>query len=239
MTRLRNNITFFVLMLIFGFLAWYAQLMWIGFGTTISLSVATGVTVATLLLGLLAYAFQSYRHQNALTHKQKQSEQSSADETRIIEIDLPFEHAYNVAMNILQQLDSQKIPQANLFQSNQVLKIHKQDKHMGRIEAGLRAKTIGIRDVTDFTRITMQLQRLSDNVTRIQIEANTTNPLEAFDMGRHTHYVNFLAKGIRQASADEVSINDSVTRLSDEISSLVDNDMLDLTDDNPTQNKKM
>lgn len=78
---------------------------------------------------------------------------------------------------------------------------------MGRIEAGLRAKTIGVQDIVDFSRVNIQLQRLDGATTQIHINSRPNILGEVYDMGRHTHYVNQIALYLRQQSQQYTAEN--------------------------------
>ncbi len=201
MSRIQRHTTLFAIMVILTFLVMYAQGMLIGGGVAVSTLVAGGFAGITLILGVLALAIQHHRHQAAFQQKQKAGDQTDVHQARTVEIDVVFEMAFDMAMDALQELDGIDIPQSKVFiRSKQRLKIHTEDRDTGRIEAGLRAKTIGIQDVTDFSKVTIQLQRLDTQTTRLHIESKPANPLEVYDMGRHMHYVNQLALTLRKAS---------------------------------------
>lgn len=221
MSAIRKNIAIFAFSLVISMLPIYLLAMNMGWGANYSTLISAGFGAFTLLLGLITYSIQYRRHKAAFEEKQKSPDEISPHQSRIIEIDLPFDQAFDLALDALQTLDAEDIPRARVVHSKQHLKIHTAERDMGRIKAGLRAKTMGIQDIVDFSRIEIQLQRIDGDTTRLRIDSQPTNPLEAFDMGRHTHYVNHLAVTIRKES----HYSSATQRLAD------DSTMPDMSDD--------
>lgn len=202
MSKVRNHIAFTATLLITSAFMVFMWMMQLGLGMAISAGVVSTFVLVTLLLALATGYIQLERNQAAFNQKQKTGASLATHQTRTIELDIPFEQAFALALDALQNLDEQAIPKSLLFfQSRQKLKVHYRNPEMGRIEAGLRAKTLGIPDIMDFSKINVQLQRLDASTTQVLIESDTTNPLEFVDMARHTHYVNQLAVQMRQAVA--------------------------------------
>lgn len=213
MSQSQKNVGVFTFALIFTFIAMYVMFSATWAGTAGGLLAASVMTGFTLIAGLLTLALQQYRQKAAFASKQKSTDDMASHQSRTIEIDLPFEQAFDSAGEALHNLDGEAIPATFTgIPGKQILKIHKENRDIGRIEAGLRAKTAGIQDFIDFSRIEIQLQRINENTTRLQIDSRPTNPLEGFDLGRHTHYVNQLALSIRQMSHEALA----EARLTDE-----------------------
>lgn len=213
MSRIQKNTALFAGAIVLTFIAMYVQLMLVGWGTTASTAIAGGFAAFTLLLGLLVYGIQHQRHKAAFQHKQKATDNTDVKQSRTVEIDLPLSDAFDLALDALHSLDGEYIPKTLLgIRSRQILKIHHTDRDIGHIKAGLRAKTIGIPDIVDFSRIEIHLQRIDDHTTRLRIDSQPTNPLEVYDMARHTHYVNHLAVYLRRES----DLQRASTRLEDE-----------------------
>lgn len=208
MSRLQKNTTFFGIIIIITFMVMYLLFINI-LGSIGALMMAGGMAAFTLISGAIIYAVQHYRQQKAFAQKQKDADDRAVHQTRTFEIDLSFDSAFDLALESLETLDDTPIPHTLTgIPSNQRIKIRQADRDIGRINVGLQAKTLGIRDFVDFSRIEIQLQRIDQHSTRLQIDSRPSNPLEQFDLGRHTHYVNHLAVYIRQAAqADAAAKN--------------------------------
>ena len=211
MSKTQKHLTVFSIVVVLTFLLMYFQFSYTQIGTTGSLLVASFMAGLTVILGLITYVIQHYRQREAYATKQKSSENMATEQSREIEIDVPFELAFDMVLAALDTLNKQPIPKTLTgIPSKQILKIHQTDRRMGRIKAGLRAKTIGIQDIIDFSRIEIQLQRLDSQSTRIKIDSRPTNPLEMMDLGRHTHYVNHLALYLRKESQQQRAMRNLV-----------------------------
>lgn len=203
MSNIQKNISVFSFAIIFTFIAMYLMFSATWVGAAGGLLAASFMSGLTLILGLITMAIQHQRNKNAFSNKQKTVDDMEVEQSRTIEIDLPFSMAFDIAIEALETLDGENIPKTLTgIPSKQAVKIHKADSGIGRIEAGLRAKTVGIQDFLDFSRIDIQLQRIDKNTTRLQIESRPSSSLEMYDLGRHTHYVNHLALTIRKVSQD-------------------------------------
>jgi|GEM_PF-3004134 len=210
MSRIQKNATIFSFAIILTFLVMYVLFINI-LGVVGALIMASAIAGITLIAGGIAYAIQYYRQERAFAQKQKAVDDRSEQQIRTIEIDLPFVAAFDLALEALETLDDAPIPRTLTgIPSKQRLKIHQANSDMGRLRAGLQAKTFGIQDVFDFSRIEIQLQRMDSTSTRLQIESEPANSLEYFDLGRHMHYVNHLALYIREMSQPPTTINQLV-----------------------------
>ncbi|MEM9953198.1 MAG: hypothetical protein AAF846_16455 [Chloroflexota bacterium] len=222
----RKNIQFILLASGFVFLAIYVLFVYTWVGAIGALVAASAMSAITLFFGFISYSLQYQRTKSALANKQKVSDTMDTHQTRTIEIDISLESAFDLALNALMMLDDENIPHTLTgILSTQRLKIHEQNRAIGRIRAGLRAKTLGIQDVMDFSRVEIQLQQINKTTTRIQIDSRPTSSLETLDLGRHTHYVSQLALQIRQLAHEQTAHN----RLSD-LDKVDDNHLID-TDD--------
>lgn len=203
MSQTRKNISMLTIAVILTFTLFYLMFSATWVGATGGIMAATFMAGLTAILGFISYSIQYQRQKSALASKHKSVDNSASYQTRTIEIDSPFEQAFNIALDALETLDGQAIPRTRTgIPIKQTLKIHKADADMGRIEASLQAKTLGIQDFTSFSTIHIQLQRLDPQTTRLQIDSAPTSSLETLDLGRHTHYVNMLARTIRLASQE-------------------------------------
>lgn len=201
MRRMQLNLVVFLIALVFTFISQYYLALAVGWGVNASTVIAAGFAGGTLLLGLLSYGIQYQRNKAAFARKQKIADNTDTEQSSTIEIDVPFAQAFDLALDALHSLDGEDIPsRLLLIRSKQTIKIHQMDREIGRIQAGLRARTIGLQDIVDFSRIEIQLQRIDADTTRIRIDSRPTMPLEVYDLARHMHYVNHLALHLREAS---------------------------------------
>lgn len=206
MSQIQKNISMFALAIMFTFIAVYLMFSATWMGAVGGLVAATALSGFTLIIGLMVLAIQYQRNKAAFADKQKSGDNMAVQQTRSIEIDLPFDLAFEIALEALASLNGEDIPKTlSGIPSKQVLKIKKSNREIGRIEAGLRARTLGITDFMDFSHIDIQLQRLDSTTTRLEIDSRPSNPMEGFDLGRHTHYVNHLALTIRKASREHTA----------------------------------
>ena len=211
MSNVQKNVSIFAFAIVFIFIVMYLMFASVTASAIGGLLAGSFMAALTLVMGLISLAIAHQRQKNAFAQKQKSSDNMDVHQTRHIEIDLPLELAYDIALEALESLDGENIPKTVTgIPSKQSLKIHKADSGIGRIEAGLRAKTAGIQDFFDFSRINIQLQRLDNNSTRLEIESRPANPIETYDLGRNTHYVNHLALAIRKASREQAASNNLV-----------------------------
>lgn len=208
MSNVQRNIGVFIGTIIATFLMMYLLFSATWIGTAGALAVASFMAALTLILGLISTGVMYQRSKAALKSKQKTSDQMATHQTRTIEIDGSLDLAFDMALSALNTLDDVTIPKTRSgLPTKQAIKIHKSDSKIGRIEAGVQAKTFGVRDRVDFSRIEIQLQRIDANTTRILIDSKPTSSLEMFDLGRHTHYVNHLALEIRQMAHAQAAIS--------------------------------
>lgn len=207
MSLQRKNVQSIVLASGLTFLAVYVVFA-LSFGAIGGLFFATILGLLTLIMSSIMYGIQYGRMKSAMDSKQKAVDDVETHQTRTIEIDLPFAQAFDTALAILHELHDTEMPMTFTgISSKQMLKIEEQNREIGRIRAGLRAKTLGIQDVMTFSKIDIQLQRIDDTTTRLQIESRPTVSWETMDLGRHTHYVNQLAVQIRQSAHQQTVTN--------------------------------
>jgi hypothetical protein len=210
----------FVAGIVFNLVFFFVFMMSIGAGVANSLLVSGGLALFTLVGGLLAYSVQARRHHKALEQKFKHraNDEDISAPSRTIEIDMPLSKALVLAERAVHNLDNLPTPRSTYglpTRQRVVMRDVEDEKTAGVIEAGLRIQVLGVRDPMDFTRLTIELVALDATTTKLTIESRSTNPLEAYDMGRNLHYVNDLAQTIRRESqgAHDDALRES--RLSD------------------------
>jgi hypothetical protein len=202
---LARNRRMFVASIVISFVLFFAVMMAIGLGVANSLLFAGGMALFTLVAGVLAYGVQARRHHKALEQKFKHraNDEDISAPSRTIEIDMPLSKALVLAERAVHNLDNLPTPRSTYglpTRQRVVMRDVKDEKTAGVIEAGLRIQVLGVRDPMDFARLTIELVALDATTTKLTIESRSTNPLEAYDMGRNLHYVNDLAQTIRRES---------------------------------------
>jgi len=207
MTRRRKN--YWMMMgafTVFCTLFALAMTMRIGLGLQ-GLWLALGYGAFTAALAWTSIAYREYLQRRAFQGKKQASVDTDAHQQRMVEVDLPLEDAYDVALAGLQALDGQYIPMPDdpllrlesLLPRRQKLRLIRADRQMGDLEAALRLRSLGITDPLDFSRISLRLQRLDAGTTRIQI-SSSPGMWHEYDLGRNMHYVNHLALHLRRES---------------------------------------
>lgn len=204
MSHIQKNISVFVVMIVISFLALYLSFSATWMGAVGGLIMASGMSLFTLVLGIAVLGIQYYRNQKAYEQKQKADASRQPHQSQSIEFDLSQQQAFDLVMQALNTLDGADIPHTVTgIPSQQQLKIYEADIDKGHIKAGLRAKTIGIQDVIDFSKIEILIESTHDQMTRLKIDSYTTNPLEVYDFGRHIDYVNQIIVFVRQSVATD------------------------------------
>ncbi|MEO0564818.1 MAG: hypothetical protein AAF125_22115, partial [Chloroflexota bacterium] len=87
----------------------------------------------------------------------------------------------------------------------QRLRIRTENRERGTIEAGLRARFIGVPAPFDFTQINVMVRRINDGTSRIHIDALPNHAFEVYDMAKNLTYVSELADYIRRETAADHS----------------------------------
>ncbi len=186
--------------------------LWIVLSLGITLQTSLMLTAVwgsfTGLLVASGYVSRAYLQRRAFEGKKQAATNITAHQQRTIEIDLPFDAAFDLTLEALKTLDKQPIPTAAdpLIQARQwiprqqILRLEKTNREIGSIRAGLRAKQLRIVDAIDFSKLDIQLQRLDAQTTRIHIESQPASIFDFYDMGKNLHYVNHLALYLRRES---------------------------------------
>jgi hypothetical protein len=164
-----------------------------------------GFTAGLAWLGMY---YRERLQRRAFQGKKQASDDAESHQQRMIEVDLPLEEAYDLALDGLQALDGQPVPvpddpllrMESLVPRTQKLRLIRSNREMGDIDAALRLRTLGLSDVIDFSRITIRLQRVDTHTTRVQIESQPASILTEYDLGKNMHYVNHLALHLRRES---------------------------------------
>jgi len=224
MSRTRKTAIYISIMMAAMFVLFFLQMQFVGENTALSLLAAFVMAALTGILGAMSYGYREFLQRRAFSGKKQTADNLEAHQTRTVEIDLPLDAAFDLTLDALNTLDNKNVPIPDdilvkmeaILPRKQVLKIHKADREMGTINAGLRGKTLGLPDFWDFSRIEIQLQRLDNHTTRIQIESKNNIPNEIYDLGKNLHYVNEIALFLRRESQqmeDETRLDDKSTEL--------------------------
>lgn len=195
----------------------FIEMMFYGVGLGVGLAVAGLMGLLTAALATASYRYRGHLQRKAFTGKKQADESLSSRQERSIEIDMPYGAAFDLALEAVQTLHKQAVPQPEddsllmrletWVPRKQLLRIHEQDREAGTIHAGLRSKVFGLDNVMDFSRIDLQLEEVDSATTRIIISSKPAMLGEYYDLGKNLHYVNLLAKYMRyhshQMSAEE------------------------------------
>lgn len=208
MARQRKTFIYVSIMALITFVLFFAQMLFVGAGVTMSLAAAALMAVLTGMLGAASYGYREFLQRRAFSGKKQVSDNLEAHQTRTVEIDMPFDKAFDLTLDALKMLDDKQLPlpddilvkMESILPRKQHLKIRETDREMGTIQAGLRGKTLGLPDFWDFSKINIQLQRLDNQTTRIRIESQNNIPNEIYDLGKNLHYVNEIALFLRRES---------------------------------------
>jgi len=227
--RKQNYVLIFVSLLIFVMSFLSLAAMQVPLALSAGIALFWTVLSAAIMAG--GFAFRGWQQRRAFVgKKQARANQTSHQQTRI-EVDLPLLEAFSVALSALNDLDGQSIPQPDglnqkvdrLVGRKQKLRIQTADAASGSLIADLRVHSFGLVDVLPFSRITIQLQEIDAATTAIEIQSDGRWMAEVYDLGRNLHYVNQLARAIRQQSQTMTAAH----HLADD-DDLIDDD--DLTD---------
>ncbi|MBZ0285498.1 MAG: hypothetical protein K8L97_32510 [Anaerolineae bacterium] len=167
--------------------------------------ICAALTAALAATGPIA---RSYLQQRTMLDKKQADDSLDSRQQRTVEIDLPFNAAFDLTLDALETLDGQNVPVPDdpllrlesLLAKKQYLRLYETDREMGSIRAGLYIKTLGIPDPVDFSRIEIRLQRLDADTTLIRIDSKGNALFENYDLGKNLHYVKLLAQYLRRES---------------------------------------
>jgi len=173
-------------------------------------SLLSAVLMGIMMSGvaMMSYFYKGYLHQRAFTDKKQASQSTDHHQTRTVEIDLPQDVAFDLALDALQTLDKQRVPVPddilvkleNLLPRKQYLTIHDINREQGTISAGLKARVMGRPEFFDFSRIAIRIEKVNTTTTRVYTESKARSVLDTYDFGKNLHYVNTIALYLRRES---------------------------------------
>src|SRR5262245_26492621 len=109
MARIRKIVLYITAFSAFIFVVYFLQLMAVRMSLNTSLLLAAGAGVYSALMAALSLWFRSYLHRKAFTGKKQAYADMNMDthQQRTVEIDLPYEAAFDLALDALKTLDRQ------------------------------------------------------------------------------------------------------------------------------------
>jgi hypothetical protein len=175
-------------------------------------------------LGLSGLSFLYVRHLNkqAFEQKLKMGTEEEVIQTKLVEIDVPRDEAFDLCLEALKTLDNIPIPLPDIkglgfiraingiSRSRLKLRINQTQGHLGIIEARLRVKSFGfMSDPWDTFIITIKIEAIDADTSRVTIESRPRVPTVVFDFGMDLHFVNQIALFLRQESSRNERLVDS------------------------------
>jgi len=210
MAKTRGDVWIIGIMTVIVTMLFFVNMIFVGASLGASISGALVMGLLSAALGTASFRYRRYLQQQAFTGKKQADESLSSKQVRSIEIDLPYDVAFDLALEAVKTLHKQDVPQPDAdnwllrmetwVPRKQLLRIHKEDRQAGTIHAGLRSKVFGLDNVLDFTRIDLDFEEIDSETTRIVIGSKPAQLNEYYDLGKNLHYVNSLARYIRRES---------------------------------------
>lgn len=208
MIRTRQSIVFTigftVLITVFSLLIALGMSVRYGIPAQWALLLPLGMAFISLAMLVGGFAAREAAQRRALSGKKQAHDSLEAQQQRTVEIDLPYDAAFDLALEALQTLHGQPVPlpRQPLVPRTQALRIYEQDREIGSIHAGLHTQIVGITDPIDFSRLDIRLQQLSPTITRLRVSSKG-NALagEFYDYGKNLHYVKQIALHLRRQTA--------------------------------------
>lgn len=188
--RLRNYLIFMLPMA----LLWIASVIVLGLPPYVLLPLLLPIGILLPVMYLL--------HRRSFRHKAKDPSNTSVEQARSVEVDLPFADAYDLCMVALDSLNGTELRLMGLKHKLRTRIDRKaSSRQTGRIIAGTRSRWLIFRNFYDDMRITIQLSPLDANTTRIHIQSAPTLGTAFIDFGYSLHNVNAIAHYLRRQNA--------------------------------------
>lgn len=208
MARSQSPTKFVTVFSVLIFAIFFLQMLFIGQTIGVSLFFASIMGLLTAGLATMSYAYKAFLQRRSFAGKKQSSQSMSNHQQRTVEIDLPRDTAFDLAMEALQIFDGQPVPVPDdwlvklesILPRKQILNIRESDKAQGIIRAGLKSKTLGLPNFIDFSRIEIHLEKIDLHTTRIHIESKANTIVDMYDLGKNLHYVNEIALYLRRES---------------------------------------
>lgn len=115
MAKIQNTVQMMTVFIAMSSVILFLLMMQVGWGLTISMAVALVFAAITAILATGTQYIQHQRHLAAFEQKRKVADNTDTHQSRTVEIDMPFEQAFNSALDALQLLDGDTIPKPLMF----------------------------------------------------------------------------------------------------------------------------
>lgn len=141
-------------------------------------------------------------HQRSFQGKAKAKGNTSVEQVRSVEVDLPLDQAYDLAEEAVNSLTGTELP---MLVVNYTLRAKIRHKASSRAERRLIATTRTrwgiLSSLYDEMRIAIHLTPVDANTTRIEIKSEPRLPTALVDFAHSLHNVNVVAHYLRRENA--------------------------------------
>ena len=161
-----------------------------------------GMGFAGMMLPIYALEFGVlwYFHPRATRGKSKDGS-SSVEQQRSVEIDLPYDAAFDLAQEAVTALTGTRL---KVIGGDKIkARVKQADRRTGKIEGRTRSHWWIIPSLYEEMRIDIQLERVTPDVTRVHIRSQPRMSTVVFDFGYSLNNVNGIAHYLRRAVADD------------------------------------
>ena len=174
-------------------------------------------------LGLSGLSFLYAQRMNKLAFDQKMKSGTEEDviQSKMIEIDVPRHEAFDLSIEALKMFDNMPYPLPDIkglglarFMNRMAharlkLKLKEAERSSGQIHARLKGKSFGfLSDPWDTFIITVTIEAIDADTSRVTIESRPRVPTVVFDFGMDLHFVNQIALFLRQESSGQARLVD-------------------------------
>lgn len=141
-------------------------------------------------------------HRRSFANKGKAEGNTSVEQARSVEIDLPLDQAYDLCEDAIASLTGTEFYMM-VFKHKLRAKIqpNASSRAQGRLVATTRSRWGLLSNVYDEMRITLKLTTIDANTTRVHIHSEPTLATALMDFGYSLHNVNSLAHYLRRENA--------------------------------------
>jgi hypothetical protein len=174
-------------------------------------------------LGLSGLSFLYTQRMNKLAFEQKLKTgmEEEVIQTKVVEIDVPRHEAFDLSLEALKTLDNIPYPLPDIkglgwarFMNKMAhaklqLKLKEAERSSGEIHARLKGKSFGfMTDPWDTFIITITIDAIDADTSRVTIESRPRVPTVVFDFGMDLHFVNQITLFLRQESSRSGRLGD-------------------------------
>lgn len=172
------------------------------FGMGMSASFIWAMSFAGLIaaISIVSSVIRYQLNQRAFQQKHK-AKTTSTHQKISVELDVPFDTAFDLCLAGLETLDGKEWYQAiKIFSKQQAICIHEKNRNIGEIQVGLRPRAFGITNPHDYLKINIKLRRIDPLTTQVEIDSKPYSNTVIYDYGMSHHIVNSLAIYLRRES---------------------------------------